>query len=84
MLIWNLVFLAIENSVPIAPMIQFEDVSSTSMYVVLSEANLKSSEDVIGYNIWHRKVEERTYYGEAICVLRPERTWGMFWTLNPI
>lgn len=62
-----------EDSVPIAPMIQFEDVSNTSMYVVLSEADLKLSEDVIGYNLWYRKVEERTYRGEPICVLRPER-----------
>jgi len=62
-----------EDSVPIAPRIQFEDVSSTSMYVVLSEADLKSSEDVIGYDLWHRKVEERTYRGEPMSVLRPER-----------
>jgi hypothetical protein len=43
------------------------------MYVVLSEADLKSSEDVIGYDLWHRKVEERTYRGEPMSVLRPER-----------
>lgn len=62
-----------EDLVPIPPSIQFEDVSSTSMYVVLSEVDLKSSEEVTGFELWHRKVEERTYRGEPMRVLRPER-----------
>ena len=61
-----------EVLVPIAPNLQFENVSSTSMYVVLSEVDLKSSEEVICFELWHRKVEERTYRGEPMCMLRPE------------
>ncbi|KAH9297555.1 hypothetical protein KI387_029237 [Taxus chinensis] len=60
--------------VPIASRIEFDDISSTSVVVVLNEINRKSSEDVTGYKLWHRKMEERSYSEEPTRVMfRTER-----------
>ncbi|GLJ43591.1 hypothetical protein SUGI_0907230 [Cryptomeria japonica] len=60
--------------VPIATRIEFDDISSTSVVIVLNELDCKSSEDVIGYKLWYRKIEERSYCEEPThVILRTER-----------
>ncbi|XP_058067959.1 VIN3-like protein 2 [Magnolia sinica] len=53
--------------------ISFVDVSSTSLTVVLGSDDA-SSEDIVGYTLWHRKASSADYPSEPTCTLyRPNR-----------
>eukprot|EP01018_Ginkgo_biloba_P038575 Gb_39277 [translate_table: standard] len=58
-----------KDSLHVACRVQFEDVTSTSLVVLLKEIDLKSSQDVLGYKLWHHKGIKLTCPRYLTCVL---------------
>ncbi|XP_009587926.1 VIN3-like protein 1 isoform X2 [Nicotiana tomentosiformis] len=57
-----------EGSLPAACKFLFDEVTSTSVVIVLIEVSAESSEDVKGYKLWYCKAREDTYTQEPVCV----------------
>eukprot|EP01018_Ginkgo_biloba_P033093 Gb_38075 [translate_table: standard] len=72
-----------EDSLPAACRVQFEDVTSTSLVVLLKEIDLKSLQDVLGYKLWHRKGRELTYPRDLTCVLPTTQRRALVSNLQP-
>lgn len=72
-----------ENSLPAACRIEFEGISPTSLVVLLKEIDPKSSQDVIGYKLWHRTSRDLKYPKEISCVLPRTQTRARISNLRP-
>lgn len=72
-----------ENSLPAACRIEFEDISPTSLAVLLKEIDPKSSQDVIGYKLWHRTSRDLSYPKEISYVLPRTQTRALISNLQP-
>ncbi|KAH0671235.1 hypothetical protein KY285_023547 [Solanum tuberosum] len=57
-----------EGSLPAACKFLFEEVTSSSVMIVLIEVSAASSEDVKGYKLWYCMAREDTYTKEPVCV----------------
>lgn len=57
-----------EGSFPAACKFLFEEVTSSSVVIVLIEVSTASSEDVKGYKLWYCKAREDTYTKEPVSV----------------
>ncbi|KAL3535775.1 hypothetical protein ACH5RR_004236 [Cinchona calisaya] len=57
-----------EGSLPAACRFLFEEVTSTSVVIVLIELSCASSDDVKGYKLWYYKTKEETYTKVPVCV----------------
>ncbi|KAJ7973893.1 VIN3-like protein 1 [Quillaja saponaria] len=63
-----------EGSLPAACKFVFEEVSSSSVVIILIEMLSASSENIIGYKLWYYKTREETNTKDPICVfLRTQR-----------
>lgn len=69
------------NFVP-ANMVRFEDVQSTSLTLVLSCEN-GSSENQVGFTLWHRKADDADYPAEPTCILRQPKARCAVMGLSP-
>lgn len=57
-----------EGSLPAACKFLFEEVTSSSVVIVLIEVSAASSDDVKGYKLWYCMAREDTYTNEPVCV----------------
>ncbi|XP_077254233.1 VIN3-like protein 1 [Tasmannia lanceolata] len=57
-----------EDSLPAACKFQFEDVTSSSLVIVLKETCNASSDNIQGYKLWYCKSREQPHHGDPICV----------------
>lgn len=57
-----------EGSLPAACKFLFEEVTPSSVVIVLIEVSAASSEDVKGYKLWYCTAREDTYTKEPVCV----------------
>ncbi|KAL1819898.1 hypothetical protein ACET3Z_014767 [Daucus carota] len=60
--------LAVQESHPVAPDIRFEDISTSSVNVIISYEDPPVGK-MSGYTMWHRKVDELDYQAEPTCTL---------------
>lgn len=60
--------LPVQESSPVAPGIRFEDVSTSSVTVIISYEDLHVGK-MSGYTLWHRRVDEVDYQAEPTCTL---------------
>ncbi|KAG8391620.1 hypothetical protein BUALT_Bualt01G0206300 [Buddleja alternifolia] len=58
----------IEGSLPAACKFVFEEVTSSSVVVLLIELSTSLSDDIKGYKLWYCKTREEMYSKEPICV----------------
>lgn len=72
-----------EDSLPSACRFLFEDVSSTSVVIILIELSNASSEDIKGYKLWYCKTREETHTKEPICVFPRAQRRIMISNLQP-
>lgn len=63
-------------------MVRFEDVQSTSLTLVLSCEN-GSSENQVGFTLWHRKADDADYPAEPTCILRQPKARCAVMGLSP-
>ncbi|XP_054822259.1 VIN3-like protein 2 [Prosopis cineraria] len=58
-------------------MVRFEDVTATSLTVVLGSEN-SSGENIVGYSLWHRAAHDVDYPLDPICTLHlPDRRFSI-------
>ncbi|XP_077211765.1 VIN3-like protein 1 [Tasmannia lanceolata] len=57
-----------EDSLPSACRFQFEDVTSSSLVIVLKETCHASSDNIEGYKLWYCKSREQPHQEDPICV----------------
>ncbi|OUZ99713.1 Fibronectin [Macleaya cordata] len=58
-----------EDSLPAACRFQFEEVTSSSLIIVLKEICSASSDDIKGYKLWYCKSREESHPKEPICIV---------------
>lgn len=58
----------IEGSLPAACKFLFEEVTSSSVVIVLIELPTSPQKDILGYNLWYCKTREESYTNEPVCV----------------
>lgn len=58
----------IEGSLPAACKFLFEEVTSSSVVIVLIELPTLPLKDILGYNLWYCKTREESYTNEPVCV----------------
>ncbi|KAL8120151.1 VIN3-like protein 1 isoform X2 [Apium graveolens] len=58
----------IEGSLPAACKFLFEEVTSSSVVIVLIELPTLPQKDILGYNLWYCKTREESYTNEPVCV----------------
>lgn len=66
-----------EGSLPAACKFLFEEVTSSSIVVLLIELSTSSDDDIKGYKLWYRKTKEEVYPKEPACVFPRDqrRVW---------
>ncbi|XP_057985964.1 VIN3-like protein 1 isoform X2 [Hevea brasiliensis] len=57
-----------EDSLPAACRFLFEEVTSSSVIIILIELSTVSSDDIKGYKLWYCKSREETHTKDPICV----------------
>ncbi|XP_059638089.1 VIN3-like protein 1 [Cornus florida] len=62
-----------EGSLPAACGFLFEEVTSSSVVIVLTEISTTSSDDTKGYKLWYCKSRDETYSKEPICIFPKEQ-----------
>ncbi|KAL2498878.1 VIN3-like protein 1 [Abeliophyllum distichum] len=70
----------IEDSLPAACKFLFEEVTSSSVVVILIELSTASSNDIKGYKLWYCKTREETHGKEPVCVF--PRSQRRIWISN--
>ncbi|KAK1365413.1 Protein VERNALIZATION INSENSITIVE 3 [Heracleum sosnowskyi] len=58
----------IEGSLPAACKFLFEEVTSSSVVIVLIELPTLPLKDILGYNLWYCQTREESYTNEPVCV----------------
>ncbi|CAI9758208.1 unnamed protein product [Fraxinus pennsylvanica] len=70
----------IEDSLPAACKFLFEEVTSSSVVVILIDLSTASSDDIKGYKLWYCKTREETHGKEPVCVF--PRSQRRIWISN--
>ncbi|XP_049934185.1 VIN3-like protein 1 [Nymphaea colorata] len=72
-----------ENSLPAACRIQFEDVTSSSLVIILKDPSSGSSDSVHGYKLWYCMSREQKHQKEPICILPKSQRRLLISNLQP-
>ncbi|XP_065848871.1 VIN3-like protein 1 isoform X2 [Euphorbia lathyris] len=72
-----------EDSLPSACRFLFEDVTSSSVVIILIELSTASSDDIKGYKLWYCKSREETHPKEPICVFTRSQRRILISNLQP-
>ncbi|WCJ29750.1 VIN3-like protein 1 [Euphorbia peplus] len=72
-----------EDSLPSACRFLFEDVTSSSVVIILIELATASSDDIKGYKLWYCKSREETHPKEPICVFTRSQRRILISNLQP-
>lgn len=72
-----------EDSLPAACKFFFEDVTSSSVVIILIELSNASSDDIKGYKLWYCKSREETHTKDPICVFPKAQRRIMISNLQP-
>ncbi|XP_030954423.1 VIN3-like protein 1 isoform X1 [Quercus lobata] len=71
------------DSLPAACKFFFEDVTSSSVVIILIELSNASSDDIKGYKLWYCKSREETHTKDPICVFPKAQRRIMISNLQP-
>ncbi|XP_059634986.1 VIN3-like protein 1 [Cornus florida] len=72
-----------EGSLPAACRFLFEEVTSSSVVIVLRELSTASSDDIKGYKLWYCRCRDETHSKEPICVFPRDRRRILISSLQP-
>ncbi|CAK9172295.1 unnamed protein product [Ilex paraguariensis] len=74
---------AIEGSLPAACRFLFEEVTSSSVVILLIELSIASSNDIQGYKLWYCKKKEEKHTKEPVCVFPRSQRRILITNLQP-
>ncbi|KAF8407016.1 hypothetical protein HHK36_006138 [Tetracentron sinense] len=72
-----------EDSLPAACRFQFEEMTSSSLVIVLKELCSASSDNIKGYKLWYCKSREESHLKEPICVFPKAKRRILISSLQP-